>query len=288
MQQHMKMQRPGHMLHRLGLGMGLGLFLIALTTCSIDQGIEPQIGVPAIRGTITFKGNPPANTHWVVVVASRDFPPSDVVQLALSQSARLDFNAGSADYEIKVPSLGSYAAIAVVWKARDEPVIWSDVLGLYGASFTGGISFPDTVHVTGDAPIVDNIDVTADFTAVDRGAVLGGRITYEGNWPDNTELMGIAAYRARPANLLEFFQPAALNISLPTQVDFFDYRLATPPGTYGYTVVLWLGRGSSIFDFKQIGFYETSPGSGEPAEVSVALGDTVRNVDITVDLRQAR
>ena len=207
------MHKTGHMLQRLGLGVGLGLVLIALATCSIDQGIEPQIGVPAIRGTITFEGNPPANTHWVVVVASRDFPPSDVVQLALSQSARLDFNAGSADYEIKVPSLGSYAAIAVVWKARDEPVIWSDVLGLYGASFTGGISFPDTVHVTGDAPVVDDIDVTADFTAVDRGAVLGGRITYDGNWPDNTELMGIAAYRTRPANLLEFFQPAA-SISL--------------------------------------------------------------------------
>lgn len=266
----------------------VSLAAMAVATCSVDQGIEPQVGVPAIRGTITFEGDPPANTHWVVVVASRDFPPSDVVQLALSQSARLNFNAGSADYEIKVPSLGSYAAIAVVWKAIDEPVIWSDVLGLYGASFTGGISFPDTVHVTADAPVVEDVDVTADFSAVDRGAVLSGRITYEGNWPDNTELMGIAAYRTRPENLLEFFRPAALNISLPTQVDEFDYRLATPPGTYEYTVVLWLGRGASVFDFKEIGFYETSPGSGEPAEVTVALGDTVADVDITVDLGLAK
>ena len=281
------MHKTGHMLQRLGLGVGLGLVLIALATCSIDQGIEPQIGVPAIRGTITFEGNPPANTHWVVVVASRDFPPSDVVQLALSQSARLDFNAGSADYEIKVPSLGSYAAIAVVWKARDEPVIWSDVLGLYGASFTGGISFPDTVRLTADSPVASGIAFTADFAAVNRGAVLSGQINYEGNWPDNTELMGIAAYTEQPQNVLDFVRPAALNISLPTQVDEFDYRLATPPGTYRYIVVLWKARGTSIFDFQEIGVYEEMPGSGV-GEITVALGDTARGVDISVDLGRAR
>ncbi len=152
-------------LSRIGLAW---LLAIVLTTCSFDHGISPQVGVPAIRGTITFEGDPPDNTAWVVVVASRDFPPSDVVELALSQSARLDYKAGSADYEIKVPSLGSYAAIAVVWKALDEPIVWSDVLGLYGASLTGGgISFPDTVHVSEDAP-------TESFYAVgSRGG--GGR-----------------------------------------------------------------------------------------------------------------
>ncbi|MDP6699145.1 MAG: hypothetical protein QGH25_05825, partial [Candidatus Latescibacteria bacterium] len=110
------------------------LGLLWWTACSLDPGIEPQIGVPVIRGTVTFAGDPPSNTDWVVVVAARDFPPTDVVELALAQSQRLDFKAGSADYEIEVPGLGSYAAVAVVWKAKNEPVVWSDVLGLYGAS----------------------------------------------------------------------------------------------------------------------------------------------------------
>lgn len=262
---------------------------VMLATCSVDHGIAPQVGVPAIRGTVTFEGTPPANTHWVVVVASRDFPPSDVVELALSQSARLNFSAGSADYEIKVPSLGDYAAIAVVWKAVDEPVVWSDVLALYGASLTGGgISYPDTVRVTQDAPVVDGVDLTADFGLVDRGAVISGQLAYEGSWPDNTELMGIAAYRQKPADLLEFFRMAALNITLPTQVDTFDYKLAIPPGSYEYLVVLWLARGASIFDFREIGFYETALGSGVPAALTVARGDTARGVDIHVDLRKAK
>lgn len=153
--------------------LGLSLW----TTCSIDHGIKPQIGVPAIRGTVTFEGDPPPNTDWVVVVASRDFPPTDVVELALSQSQRLDFNAGAADYAIEVPGLGSYAAVAVVWKAKDEPVVWSDVLGLHGASLTGGgISFPDTVRVTSDVPVVEGVDMTADFGLVDRGALLTGQL----------------------------------------------------------------------------------------------------------------
>jgi hypothetical protein len=271
---------------RIGLPL---LATIALTTCSLDHGISPQVGVPSIRGTITFEGDPPDNTAWVVVVASRDFPPSDVVELALSQSARLDYAAGSADYEIKVPSLGSYAAIAVVWKALEEPVVWSDVLGLYGASLSGGgISFPDTVHVTEDAPVVEDVDLTADFGLVDRGAVITGQLTYEGSWPDNTELMGIAAYRTRPTNLLEFFRMAALNITLPTQIDSFDYKLAIPPDSYEYIVVLWLARGASIFDFREIGVYETVPGSGEPAHLTVARGDTARDVNIIVDLSKAR
>jgi hypothetical protein len=273
------------MMQRVSLAL---LCLMACTTgCSWDHGIDPQLGVPAIRGTITFKGEPPANTQWVVVVASRDFPPTDVIALSTSQSNRLDFTSHSASYEIEAPGLDSYVAVAVVWKAQGEPVIWSDVLGLYGASLSGGLSFPDTVRLTADSPVASGIDFTADFAAVNRGAVLSGQINYEGNWPDNTELMGIAAYTEQPQNVLDFVRPAALNISLPTQVDEFDYRLATPPGTYRYIVVLWKARGTSIFDFQEIGVYEEMPGSGA-GEITVALGDTARGVDISVDLGRAR
>ena len=264
------------------------LVLLALSGCDYDHGIDPQVGVPTIRGTVTFKGQPPANTDWVIVVASRDFPPSDVVELALSQSRKLDLRGDSAAYEIEVPALGSYAAVAAVWKAKDEPVVWSDVLGLYGASLTGGISFPDTVHITADAPVVEGVDFRADFAAVNRGAVVAGRITYAGTWPGNTELLGIAAYATRPESVFDYFRPAALNVSLPSGVAVYDYRLATPPGTYEYVVVLWKARGTALLAFQELGFHETQAGSGVPAPVTVALGDTVRGVDILVDLRRTR
>ena len=259
-----------------------------LATCSFDHGIDPQLGIPTISGTVTFKGQPPENTEWVVVVASRDFPPSDVVELSLSQSQKLDLSSGSAPYRIEVPGLGRYAAVAAVWKGVGEPIVWSDILGIYGAALSGGIPFPDTVDVAPGAPVVKGVDFNADFAAVNRGAVIRGRIEYSGTWPDNTELMGIAAYAEQPQNLLEFFNVAALNISLPPKVDYFDYRLAVAPGTYQYIVVLWKARGTSAFAFVELGSHETAPGSGIPAAVTAAKGDTVRGVDIFVDLGKAR
>ncbi len=185
--------------------------------------------------------------------------------------------------------MGSYAAVAVVWEARDEPVVWSDVLGLYGASLSdGGIPFPDSVHVTADAPVVEGVDMAADFGLVDRGALLTGRINYEVSWPDNAELMGVAAYQSRPSDRLGYFRMAALNISMPTRVDSFDYKFALPPGSYEYVVVLWLAQSANIFDFREIGFYETTPGSGEPGQIAIARGDTARGIDIVVDLGLTR
>ena len=264
------------------------LVLLALAGCDYDHGIDPAVGVPTIRGTIHYKGEPPANTDWVIVVASRDFPPSDVVELALSQSRKLSLAGESAAFEIEVQALGSYAAVAAVWKAKDQPVVWSDILGIYGASLSGGLSFPDTVHVTAEAPVVDGVDFTADFGLVDRGAVLAGTITYEGTWPGNTELLGIAAYQTRPQTVFDFFRPAALNVSLPTGVTDYDYKLATPPGTYEYVAVLWKARGTGLLAFEELGFHEQPPGSGVPAPVTVALGDTTRGVDILVDLGKTR
>ncbi len=256
------------------------LLVLALWSCDYDHGIDPQVGVPSIRGTVTFRGQAPANTDWVIVVASRSFPPADVVELALAQSGKLDFTADSAQYEIEVPGIGRYAAVAAVWKGVDEPVVWSDILGLHGASLAGGISFPDTVRLTTDSPVVTDVDLTADFSAVNRGAVLAGRITYEGDWPDNTELLGVAAYETRPETVLEYFRPASLNVSLPAGLGIFDYRLAIPPGSYAHVAVLWKARGTSLLAFKELGAHAES--------VTVALGDTVRDVDILVDLSRAR
>jgi hypothetical protein len=253
------------------------------TTCSIDQGIDPQLVVPTIKGKVYFKGEKPENTEWVVVVASRDFPPSDILELSQSQSHFLNLSADSADYEIELSAFGSYAAVGAVWKGRGEQLALSDVLGIYGASLAGGISFPDTVKVTPETPVADSIDFAADFSIVNRGAAIRGRIHYTNAWPDNTEFMAIAAFKTRPQNLLDFLNVSAINISLPFNVDFHDYKLATPPGAYRYIVVLWKAKGTSLFEFKELNFYETEPGSGVPAEVTVAKGDTARGVDIFVN-----
>lgn len=265
-----------------------GGFLAIFVRCSIDQGIDPQVTVPTIRGRVIFQGDRPANTEWVVVVASRDFPPTDVVELAQSQSNFLSLDSDTSDYEIILPAFGSYAAIGAVWKGAGEPLALSDVLGIHGAAIAGGLSLPDTVTVTPADPVASGIDIEADFLRVNRGAVIRGRINYQGAWPENTELMAIAGYEQRPLSILEFITDlVVINIGLPLEVDSFDYKLAVPPGTYGYLVVLWKARGTSFIEFEELGFHETERGSGIPGLVTVAQDDTVRGVDIFVDFSQA-
>lgn len=259
------------------------LLFLTFTSCSIDHGIDPIVDVPTIRGKVFFQGEKPENTEWVVVVASKDFPPSDLIELSLSQSEVLDLNSDTVAYEIILPNFGSYAAVGAVWKGQGEPLALSDVLGIYGVSVASGLFFPDTVKVTREHPVADSINIIADFSRVNRGAAILGRINYSGPWPDNTAIMGVAAFNKKPRNLFEFLNVAAINISLPFNVSFFDYKLTTPPGTYEYIVLLWLAKGSDFTDFKEIGFYETEPGSGIPGTVTVAKGDTARGINLFID-----
>ena len=260
------------------------LFIPIFVSCSIDHGIDPILQMPTIRGKVFFKGSKPENTEWVVVVASRDFPPADLVALSQSQSNFLNIKADStADYEIILPNFGSYAAVGAVWKGKGEPLALSDVLGIYEVTVTQGFFIPDTVTVTRENPVADSINIAADFSRVNRGAAILGRINYSGDWPENTEIMGIAAFNKKPKTLLEFLNVSAINISLPIKVPNHDYKLNTPPGTYEYLVLLWLAKGADFTDFKEIGFHETEPGSGIPDTVTVAKGDTARGIDIFVD-----
>lgn len=259
------------------------LLLLLFVSCSLDQGIDPVLEVPTIRGKVIFQGEKPENTEWVVVIASRNFPPKDLVELSQSQSNFLNLNSDTADYEIILPNYGDYAAVGAVWKGKREPLALSDVLGIYGVSIGSGLFFPDTVTVTPAHPLADSINILADFSRVNRGAAILGRINYSGKWPDNTAIMGIAAFNKKPQNFLEFLNVAAINISLPFNVPFFDYKLATPPGIYEYIALLWLAEDSDLTDFQEIGFYETEPGSGIPDTVVVAEGDTARGIDLFVD-----
>lgn len=255
------------------------------TLCSIDQGIDPQLVVPTIKGKVFFEGEKPENTDWVVVVASRDFPPADVVELAQTQSSYLNLSSDSSEYEIQLPGFGNYAAVGAVWKGKGDQFTLSDVLGIYGTTSIAGIPFPDAVAVTPESPVVEDINFIADFSRVNRGAAIRGRIHYSGSWPDNTEFMAVAAFKTRPQSLLDFFNVSAINISLPFHVDFYDYKLAAPPGTYRYIVVLWKGKGTSLFEFKELNFFETEPGSGVPEPLTIAKGDTARGIDIFVDFK---
>jgi len=282
--------RP-HRAHLLPIALFLGTALAVLASCSVDHGIEAQLGLPTIRGTVTLKGEPPANTEWVKVFASRTFPPSDAVEFSQAWSGWLDLEGGTARYEIQVPAFGEYAAVAAIWKGRDEPVSLADILGVHGAGLATGLSLPARVSVTPAVPIVDGVDISADLARVSRGAAVRGRITYLGDWPASTWGVALGVYQERPdaGSPLDYvFEAAALFFPLPGQVETYEYRLAVPPGTYRYAAVAWLETGAALFDFDEIGFHETEPGSGVPGQFTVALGDTAAGVDIIADFGRVK
>lgn len=255
-------------------------------SCSYDHGIEAQLGLPTIRGTVTLKGDAPANTEWVKVFASRTFPPADAVEFSQAWSGWLNLEGDTAQYEIQVPAFGEYAAVAAIWKGREEPVSLADILGIHGAALAGGLALPVRVSVTPAAPVVEGVDIAADLARVSRGAAVRGRITYLGDWPATTwgVALGIYPHRPDPASPMDYvFKASALFFPLPSDVATYDYRLAVPPGTYRYAAVAWLERGAPIFDFHEIGFHEADPGSGTPGQFTVAHGDTARGIDITAD-----
>jgi len=278
-----------------GLAVAMPVWLLLATallpSCSIDHGIEAQLGLPTIRGTVTLKGDPPANTEWVKVFASRTFPPADAVEFSQAWSGWINLEGDTAQYEIQVPAFGEYAAVAAIWKGREEPVSLADIIGIHGAALAGGLSLPVRVSVTPAAPVAEGVDISADLARVNRGAAVRGRITYRGNWPASTWGVALGVYETRPdpeSPMDYVFEASALFFPLPSKVEVYDYRLAVPPGTYRYAAVAWLERGAPIFDFFEIGFHETEPGSGMPGYFTVAHGDTARGIDITADFGRIR
>lgn len=271
--------------NRSGHFVWLLLYLIA--SCSIDHGIDPVLEVPTIKGKLIFTGEKPANTEGIVVVASRTFPPSDLVELTSTKSKILVPRSDTLGYEIVLPNFGSFAAVGAVWLGKDEPLTLSNVLGIYGVSLANGLSLPDTVTVTPEHPVAAGVDIVADYGRVTGDAFILGRIHYSGDWPANTQILAIAAFDKRPLSLPEFITNLrAINTPLPMNVSQFDYKLPVPTGTFGYIALLWLAQGADFADFKELGFYETTRGSGIPSAVTAAKGDTLRGVDLFIDFSQ--
>jgi len=240
-----------------------------------DHGLDP---LPAkISGTVFFVGEKPPETHEVRAAVSVKFPPKSINDLIITEPLPLDTD--RARYEVWV-DYGTYAVVGVLWKAQGRPYQITDVLGLF--SPIPGSPLPAPVTVSKEQPHLEDINITADYNRVRRGAFLKGRITYTGPWPPTTQLVGLAVYPTKPHSDIEkILSLAAIDITLPINVPHWDYRIALPPGTYRYIPVYWYGGGDPYTGIKEVGVYGSS---AAPDSVTVAQGDTAKGVDIVADL----
>ena len=262
-----------------------GLILSLIFNCEIDHGLYPTSY--AIKGkVIFFKGNPPENTDRIEVFALKEFPPKDPQNfLYLGQSGSLDYTQGNeVAYEIQV-SQTSYQMIGVLWKEKGQDWNLTGLLGFY----TGGLQsiFPDSVLITKENPVADNVNIYANWETVSKDAFIAGKITYEGQWPEDTQLLLLAIYPVKPTSDFQFLLFENVDYTQSVSVDSSSYRLAVNSGVYNYVVLYWVGKKiSKLTDLVELGHYESSQNPEQPGRVEVDSGTGIENIDIHVDFNK--
>lgn len=260
----------------------IAVLVVLIVGCEIDHGLYPIRYV--IKGkVIFFKGSPPANTDRVEVFALKEFPPKDPQNLLyLGQSGALNLAAGNeVNYEIQV-SPTTYQLVAVLWKEKGRDWSLTGLLGFY----TGGLTtiLPDSVMVSKEQPVADSVDIFANWEVVSKESVIAGRITYQGPWPEDTQLLLLAIYKAQPVSDISYLLLENVDYTQPIFVDSSSYRLPVNSGVYNYVVLFWVGKKiKKLTDLVPIGVYEAPENPGSPGRVTVEPGEVKSNVDIHVD-----
>ncbi len=260
----------------------IAVLVVLIVRCEIDHGLYPIRYV--IKGkVIFFKGSPPANTDRVEVFALKEFPPKDPQNfLYLGQSGALNITAGNeVNYEIQV-SPTTYQLVAVLWKEKGQDWSLTGLLGFY----TGGLTtiLPDSVMVSTEQPVADSVDIFANWEVVAKESVISGRITYEGPWPEDTQLLLLAIYKAKPVSDISYLLLENVDYTQPIFADSSSYRLPVNSGVYNYVVLFWVGKKiKKLTDLVPIGVYEAPDNPGSPGRVTVEPGEEKSNVDIHVD-----
>ena len=123
----------------------------------------------------------------------------------------------------------------------------------------------------------------------------GGTIRFVSPWPPADSVKDIrvvAFYTYPPKNIIgevlsgqaKVYPPIG-STPLPTFVDSLKYTFDTDPATFQYVVVA-LQYGSNVFsDWKVVGAYGYSHGTGVPKPVIIPEDSYVKGIDIEVDFK---
>jgi hypothetical protein len=269
-----------------------GCASLFLPRCEIDHGLQPIHS--KIGGHIRFTGDRvPRDTDEIRVAVIKDFPPrnlkellfSDMIPFAAHDTVLIDT---PVPWEIFVPP-GEYDMVAVIWKENGESWNISDVVGVYGGFFLGDMLFPTykAVLVPSADSEPDTIDIHANVNRVNRDAKISGTITFQGDWPRNTGIVGVGAFVdiPRKGDLIDYYlKNAALDYGVKAFVTEYGYQLRVRSAdVLKYVAVIWIDASYDLTSIREIGFYADSKDSSKPGTVQAPYGKTAENINITVD-----
>ncbi|MEE4312696.1 MAG: hypothetical protein V2J62_12605, partial [candidate division KSB1 bacterium] len=160
-----------------------------------------------------------------------------------------------------------------------------NLTGLIGI-YTGNSSsfFPDSVIINKKNPIIDDINIYANWDRVSKTSVISGRITYEGEWPQDTQILLLAVYRVKPTSEFQLIAFENVDYTQPLFVDESSYRLAVNSGVYNHIVLYWVGKNiKNLTDLVEVGVHG---GIATPASVDIPDDGELENIDIHVNFNE--
>ena len=154
----------------LAAGAAIAAFLAA-SAC--DRGLEAELPLTGISGTVTFRGEWTEDIGEVAIAVYRDLPgePADLFGLSGTDQ---DVPLGSRSYDYFVPleKEGVYSWIIVAWRRPDAFWDFTSLLGCYHAE---GDSLPGAVEVS-PGRVTKGIDLTVDLGLVADPPELGSTV----------------------------------------------------------------------------------------------------------------
>jgi hypothetical protein len=263
----------------LGFMLWLGAVFYA---CTDDFGVEADFFKGTLKGELRITTVVPKNTDEIRVALAKDFPPSNFLELLVSEKILVDASetvtSQIVSYDMQVP-LGDYEAAFVIWKELGQSWRITDIVGAYGDLAT--FQF-EKITLTDEDPVADSVDIDINLNRVNRNAKIEGHIEFIGEWPVNTAAVALVAFKT-----LDISKALPEIAILPKNVDAYDYQIKLNADSTGTTLelvsVAWLPEGANLLDFKFLGVYSDPDSPEVPVKVVIKPGETVTGIDIVAD-----
>jgi hypothetical protein len=264
-----------------------GLFLLSVMaasffSCDVDQGLG--VLESRISGKVYFLGSElrPQNVDEVRVVAASNFPPQGFGDVFFSEA--IPFDGDSAAYEMPLP-VDNYPAVAVLWKPRGEDWNFTSLLGFYGFKPPLNAQLLP-VNLTNEQPVAEHVDILALWSFAQFDAHAEGEITFQGAWPEDTEIVMLGAFTVIPdlkniVNSLVFL--GGIDFAVPRFVESYSYRMAVRNGQYQFLCLFWKDRGSAWDQIRAIGFYPAGDDPSKPGQFTLTPSGAISNINFVAD-----
>ncbi|MBN1480207.1 hypothetical protein EH223_19800 [candidate division KSB1 bacterium] len=248
-----------------------------LLSCNVDHGLAPLPGQLNLK--VYFRNEPPPNTQGIYLMVSPEFPPHAINEVHHSPNS-LPIDQDTVYHHIYLP-YGHYDALALWWYSKETESNLADVLSI-PIDYTEGLR-PLGFDITPENPVVD-IEVDANWNKVNRDAQIEGTIYFDGPFPDDTQIVAVAAFKMEPLEPIDYLvQLKSIDFSIDRDENPYHYKLPVRSGSINYIGVYWLKERAGIGDFKPVGEYKDPENPESPGTLRLRADDVVTGLDIYVD-----